>query len=155
WGPPDDPPEPGPADNGWGEAGEAGAADQVPGYVSDFAGYAPQPAYPLYPSYPGSPGGPARAPETSGRAIAVMVLGITAIALCWAGLIPAIVAVAMSSRAQREIEESGGRLTGLGMISAGRITSWIAIGLSGALAVVVLVAVLVGSSTSGSGGGPL
>ena len=40
------------------------------------------------------------------------------------------VALAMSGSAKREIEGSDGRVTGLGMVSAGRVMSWITIGLT-------------------------
>lgn len=171
-------PEPDPvsgADQGWQQPGQPEGLPPSPahpayGYVADEAGYAPAPSYPghpgypgypgypSYPGYPGYPGYPAMAPQTSGRAIAVMVLGISSLTLCWLGLIPAIVAVAMATRARREIDESGGRVTGLGMVTAGRITSWITIGVAGALALIVLLAVLLGNSvgpSSPSAPGPL
>lgn len=44
-------------------------------------------------------------------------------------LIPAIVALALAPGAAREIAASGGRLTGDGLVRAGRIAAWVNIGL--------------------------
>jgi hypothetical protein len=60
--------------------------------------------------------------------------------LCGVGVIAAIVALVMAPGAKREIEQSGGRLTGLGMVTAGQITSWICVGLA-VLGVIGFIAV--------------
>jgi hypothetical protein len=102
----------------------------------------------------GYPGGYAFAPvQTSGRATTVLVLGIASLPLlvmCGVGIIPAIVALAMSGAAKREIDSSAGRLTGLGMVRAGRILSWIAVGLF--IVGVLLVGVGVASRNSSGNG---
>lgn len=110
------------------------------------------PGYPAA-GYPGSAYGYG-APSTSGKATAVMVLGIASVAtLCLYGLgiVPAIVALAMAGSAKREIESSDGRLTGLGMVQAGRIMGWITVGLSIILivAIVLIIAFADGSMTYG------
>jgi len=87
-------------------------------------GYGAQP-------YPG--GGYGYGPATAGKATAVMILGIASLVTVWCygiGVIPAIVGLAMSGSAKREIESSGGRLTGLGMVTAGRVMSWVTVGLT-------------------------
>jgi hypothetical protein len=114
-----------------------------------------QPQYAAYqrPQHPQPYGAPApygqaygagyapAAPPTSGKATAVLVLGIASLVLvfmCGIGLITAIIALVMAPGAKREIKESQGRLTGLGMVQGGVVTSWITVGI-----VVLLVAVLV------------
>ena len=54
----------------------------------------------------------------------MLICGIASIVLafgCGVGFIPGIVAVVLAGGAQREIEDSGGRLTGAGLVKAGRI----------------------------------
>ncbi|HEX5017153.1 MAG TPA: DUF4190 domain-containing protein [Actinomycetes bacterium] len=91
-------------------------------------------------------------PTNSGKAIAVLVLGIVGLLfVCGYGLgvVPAIVALAMAPSAKREIEASGGTLTGEGMIKAGVVCSWVAVGIAAVglvLIVIVVVAAAVGSS---------
>jgi glucose uptake protein GlcU len=75
-----------------------------------------------------------------------MVCGIASIVLlftCGLGFIPAIVALVRAPSARREILASNGQLSGLGMITAGRITAWTTIGLTilGILALVLLITV--------------
>ena len=60
---------------------------------------------------------------------------------CGIGFIAAIIALAIAGGAEREIAESGGRLAGRGQIRAGRIMSWITIGLTAAV-VIALIGVL-------------
>jgi hypothetical protein len=89
---------------------------------------------------------------TSGKATAVLVLGIASIVLACclgAGVIPAVIALVLAPGAKREIVASGGALTGLGQVKAGQITSIIA------LVLTVLGAVLVGVLiASGAFNGP-
>jgi len=114
-----------------------------------------EPGYGYPPADSGPPPagyGPLPAPS-SPTAITVLVLGIVSIvslAVCPVlGLVPAIVALSMAGRATREIEGSMGRYSGLGMITAGRITGWITIGLH-AVAVIVIVVILVAAYAFGS-----
>jgi hypothetical protein len=69
---------------------------------------------------------------------------------CGIGFIPAIVALVMAGGAEREIAQSGGTLQGEGQIKAGRITSWVTIGLTalGVLLLIVLIAFGVSASDS-------
>lgn len=90
---------------------------------------------------------PTPGPRPSGKANAILLLGISSLVLlCLAlflipiGLVPAIIALAMAPGAKREIAESGGAVTGTGLVKAGVICSWISVGL--VIAGVALVASL-------------
>lgn len=56
-------------------------------------------------------------------------------------LFPAIAALVVGSSARRDIDASGGRLTGEGLVTAARVIAWINLGLC-ALAAVVVVGIL-------------
>jgi len=102
------------------------------------------PPPPGYGPAPGYGPGPAT-PPNSGKAVAVLVLGILSLPLtCGYGLgfITAVVALALAPGAKREINASAGQLGGLGFVKAGVICSWIAIGLV-ALGVVAIIALVV------------
>jgi hypothetical protein len=104
---------------------------QQPGYGAQAGGYAPA------------------GPTTSSKATAVLVLGISSLILlsaCGIGLITGVIALAMAPGAKREIRDSQGRLTGLGLVQGGVITSWISVGLA-ALGLGVLVIVLLAQDT--------
>lgn len=128
-----------------GEPTQAAPAAYPP--AGQLVGYGPPVGYPPA-GYGPAPAryGPTPAPSSSG-AITVLVLGIVSIvsiALCpLVGLVPAIVALCMAGGAGREIEESRGQVSGLGMITAGRIMSWITIGLHALVTVAVVVLVVV------------
>jgi hypothetical protein len=54
----------------------------------------------------------------------------------------------MAGGAERDVAESGGRLQGEGQIKAGRIMSWVTLGLT-ALAVLVFIGIVaIGASSS-------
>ena len=106
-----------------------------PGYDPQ-PGYGPPPAYgtpPMSP-YPGWAG----AAQTDGRAIAILVLAICSFVVL--PVIPAIIALAMAGGTMRDIEASGGRLTGESLVRAGRIVAWVHLGLV-LLGILVLVLV--------------
>lgn len=115
-------------------------------------GYGPPPGYgaPGYgpPPVPGAPyPGWQPAPQTDGKAIAVLVLAICS----WVvfPVIPAIVALALAPGASRDIAASGGRLTGEGLIRAGRIVAWInLIGILGFILLMVLIFGVLGAAMS-------
>lgn len=94
--------------------------------------YAPPPPY--GPQYPYPP--PHR--QTDGIAITALVLAIASFYVF--PLIPAIVALALSPSARRNIESSGGTLTGESLVTAARAISWFNIGLC-VLAVVVIAVI--------------
>lgn len=104
-----------------------GAAPQGPP-----ASYGPPPQPGQYPPGFGYP-----APKTDGTAIAVLVLAVCSFVVF--PIVPAIIALVLAPGAMRTIEASGGRLTGEGLVRAGRITAWIHLALSlGVLLLVVL-----------------
>jgi hypothetical protein len=112
--------------------------------------YPQQPYGQPYGGYP-SPYGlsvPPSAP-TSGKATTVLVLGVASLLLmfmCGIGLITAIVALVLAPGAKREIQQSEGRLTGLGMVSGGVVCSWITIGLVVLIAAVMVLVLAIGAS---------
>ena len=109
--------------------GSPGYGSVPPGYGAPAGGYGYG-----YTAYPATP-------TSSGRAVAVMVLGIVSlVGLCLYGVtvVCAIVALALAPGAKREIRASNGWRTGEGMVRAGVICSWICI----ALAVVGIIAVV-------------
>jgi|tagenome__1003787_1003787.scaffolds.fasta_scaffold20629353_1 hypothetical protein len=118
--------------------GQQPSYNQQPPYGQPQQAYGQQP----YGQQPYGGQGPAKPwGLTSGKATAVLVLGIAALVLfccLGAGVIPAIVALVLAPGAKREILASDGAVTGLSQIKAGRILSVIA------LVLTVLGAVLVG-----------
>ena len=113
------------------------------------------PASPPGPGYGQPPGGYLPAAQTSGKAVAILILGIASLLVgC---LIPGIVALIMSGGAKREIAASGGRLSGDGLIKGGVICSWVSIGLTLAFIlffiVVIALSAAVGSDVDDTGRG--
>lgn len=109
---------------------------------------APQSASPAQPPVP--PQQPAALPtyaaaplgaQTSSSAIVALVLAIASWAVC--PFIFAIVALVFASKADREIQRSGGSLEGGGLSTAAKIVAWINIGVTLAAVVVVIVIVIV------------
>jgi hypothetical protein len=107
-----------------------------------------------YGGYPAPYGLPVPAP-TSGKATTVLVLGVASLLLvfmCGLGLVTAIVALVMAPAAKREIHQSQGRLTGLGLVQGGVVCSWITIGLAVLVAAVIVLLLAVGTSIGGLDG---
>lgn len=73
------------------------------------------------------PGYPPAPPRASGRAVAVLVLGISSLISCF--FVAGIVALCLAPGARREIEASQGRATGKDLVRVGVICSWVSIGL--------------------------
>jgi hypothetical protein len=124
------PPPPGYVASGSTAPGYGGPGYGAPGYGA--AGYGYDPA-----AYAGYGYGP----SNSGKAIAVLVLGIVSLpglCLCWAGVITAIVALALAPSANRDIRSSGGMVSGDGFVKAGVICSIVALVL-GALFIIIAV----------------
>ena len=118
----------------------AGGAPMAPGY--------PAPGYPA-PGYP-VPGVPA--PRTSSNAIVALILAIVSWVVC--PVIPAIVALVFANSADRELDASGDRLQGRGLVTAAKIVSWINIGLWAAVIVigafVLVIVAIAGGLSSGT-----
>ncbi len=120
-----------------------------------MAGYPP--AYPPATPAPGYQPSPTGVPRTSGKATTVLVLGISSLVLLCAvfvflpvSVIPAIIALVLASGAKREINQSGGALTGLGAVKAGVICSWVAIGISIAWFALIIALFALGNVTEAS-----
>ena len=93
-------------------------------------------------------GAPAR---SSGKATASLVCGILSFVLC--GIFTAIPAVILGGQAIREIDGSGGAITGRGLATAGRILGFIIIAITviGALAWLVILFAGASDTTSSLG----
>jgi hypothetical protein len=112
----------------------------------------PYGAPPAYGQYGASASPYGATPTTSGKATAVLVLGIASLVLlfmCGLGLVTAIVALVMAPSAKREINQSGGRLTGLGMVQGGVVCSWITVGLLVLFVAVMIFVLVVGGALGG------
>jgi hypothetical protein len=77
------------------------------------------------------------APRTPGKATASLVLGLVGMFLF--PIIPSILAIVFGGSAKREIDASGGSLTGRGMATAGVVLGWVALAIW-ALIIIVGVA---------------
>lgn len=103
--------------------------------------------------YYGQPGGFQPSPPNSGKSVAILVLGIVGLVLSCGygvGVIPAIVALALSPGAKREIAASEGRLGGESFIKAGVICSWVTVGLVIVAIVAVVAIIILAAATSDS-----
>ena len=88
-------------------------------------------------------------PRTSSNAVVAVVLAICSFLVC--PLVPAIVALFLASSAQREIDASGGWVTGDGLVKGARIASWINIGLWVAIGLFIGIVVLASTTSSSRG----
>ncbi len=99
---------------------------------------APAPAAPLtsgeVAAMPAAPENDPMRPQTSTSAIIALVLSIVSWTFC--PLITSIVAIVLAYQADKEIRNSGGKVTGQGLSFAAKIIAWINIGVS--VAVIVL-----------------
>jgi hypothetical protein len=125
------------------------AYGQQPTWPSSNYGYGPAPHGYGPPPAAGSlplPQGFQVPPQTDGTAIAVLVLAICSFVVF--PVVPAIVALVLAPSAERDIAAAGGRLTGEGLVRAGRVVAWIHLALC-AVAVVGVIALLGVFSTAG------
>jgi len=83
-------------------------------------------------------------PQTPGSAIAALVCGILAVLGCM--FFTGIPAMVLGRRAKREIEQSGGALTGEGLATAGFVTGLIGTLLFGIPALILLVFAVLAAS---------
>jgi hypothetical protein len=127
----------------------AGAPAQWPSAA--YAAPAPAAAAPAYPpaGY-GYQQAPAPA-QTSSNAVIAIILAALSWAFC--PIIAAIVALIFAHQASKEIEASGGRIQGQGLVTASRWVAWINIGLFAAMIVIggfvlLLVAIAGGMSSN-------
>ena len=119
------------------------------GYVAPpaaAAGYAPAYGAPGYGYAPQAPAAP-----TSSNAVIALILAVVSWAFC--PIISAIVALIFAHQASKEIEASGGRVQGRGLVTAARWVAWINIGLFAAMIliggfVLLLIAIAGGMSSN-------
>jgi hypothetical protein len=143
--PPGSPPPPGQT---WPQAPPAAGYDQG-AYAQP--GYGPPPPYPgpgQQPGYGPPPGygyGYPPGPQTDSTATAALVIAVVGFFIC--APVGAIVALVLANSAQKRIEESNGRLTGLEQAKAARIIAIIELALT---AVVILVGVLAVAASLGA-----
>ena len=139
------PPAPEQGQPGYGQPGYGPAAGGPPAY--NQPGYG-QPGYgqPGYgqPGYGYGYGYPA-GPQTDSSATAALVIAVVGFFIC--APVGAIVALVLANSAQKRIEESNGRLTGLEQAKAARIIAFIELALT---AVVILVGVLAVAASLGA-----
>jgi hypothetical protein len=90
---------------------------------------------------------PQRGPETSGAAIAALVMGILSIVACF-GPITGIPAMIVGRRATRDIDRSAGRVNGRGLATAGFWTGLVGTVLGVLLVVFLVIALIAFSSDS-------
>jgi uncharacterized membrane protein len=76
-------------------------------------------------------------PQTSTSAIVALILSIVSWTIC--PLVTAIVAIVLAYQADKEIRNSGGKVTGQGLSFAAKIIAWINIGVSVALILLFVV----------------
>ena len=140
---PDDPFSASPDDRPASAPSSSPPAYQPPAYPPS-QGNGPQAGY-------GQPGygqsGYGQSQETASRAIVVLVCAIASFVVV--PFIPAVVALALAGGAQQQIAQSGGRLTGDGLVRAGRIVAWINVGLT-ALFVVGIIGLIAFALPSGT-----
>jgi hypothetical protein len=135
---------------------DAGAPAQWPSAGYTAAAPATYPAAPGYPTQPGyaAPGygyAPAPAAQTSNNAVVALILSVVSWVIC--PIIAAVVALIFANMAAKEIDASGGRIQGQGLVTASRWVAWINIGLfSAAIILSVFVAlffaIVLGSSAN-------
>ena len=108
-------------------------------------GYGHPPGYGTPPPGWGMPpyGGPQ---ETSSKAVVALVCAIASFVVF--PLAPAIAALVVAGSATREIDASGGRLTGRGLVTGARITAWVNIALCALALVALLLALVVAGSAT-------
>ncbi len=129
------PPAPDPAQPGYGPV--------QPGYGQP--GYGPPPGY-GQPGYGPPPGyGYPPGPQTDSSATAALVIAVVGFFIC--APVGAIVALVLANSAQKRIEESNGRLTGLEQARAARIIAIVELALT---AVLILVGVLIAVASLGA-----
>ena len=129
----------------------AGAPAQWPSAAYAAPASTPAAAAPAYPA-PGYGYGQAPATaQTSSNAIIAIILAAVSWAFC--PIIAAIVALIFAHQASKEIEASGGRVQGRGLVTEARWVAWINIGLFAAMIVIgafvlLLVAIAGGMSSN-------
>jgi hypothetical protein len=146
------PTEPGPTPPGAGEPGYGPPGYGPPGYgqpgYTQPYGQSPygQPGYGQpYGATQGYGYGYPPAPQTESSATAALVISIVGFFIC--PPVGAVVALVLAGNAQKRIEASGGRLTGLDQVKAARIIAIVQLVLTG---IVLLIGVLAVTASLGA-----
>ena len=87
-----------------------------------------------------------QAPGTSGRATASLVLGLLGLVFC--PLICSVLALVFGYQGRREIDASGGQLSGRGSATAGIVLGWVGVVIYGLFLLLIVIGLLAGDSTS-------
>src|SRR4051812_20314086 len=83
--------------------------------------------------------------ESSGKALASLILGICGLAVC--PIIPSILAIVFATQARAEIAESRGGLGGSSNAQVGLILGWVGLAIYGLFLIVFLLFVLVAAGS--------
>ena len=116
-----------------------------------------EPRQPEQPQQPTGPGGWHQTPDgkwvqsgpgSSGKATAALVLGILGLVFC--PLICSVLALVFGYQGRREIDASGGQMSGRGNAVAGIVLGWIGAVFYGLILLLIIIGALAGDSTSGT-----
>ena len=113
-------------------------------------------ADPAQPAQPADPAGwqqtpdgrwVASAPSSSGKATASLVLGLVGLVFC--PLVCSVLALVFGYQGRREVDASGGQLSGRGSAIAGIVLGWIGVVIYGIFLLLIVIGLLAGDSSSG------
>ena len=85
-------------------------------------------------------------PTSSGKATASLVLGILGLVFC--PLICSVLALVFGYQGRREIDASGGQVSGRGNATAGIVLGWIGVAICALFLILIVIGVLAGDSSS-------
>jgi hypothetical protein len=135
------------------EGGQGGWEPQ--GWRSEWQPPSQQPQQPMQGGWQQQPDGrwvQMGGQGSSGKATAALVLGILGLVVC--PFICSILALVFGYQGRREIDASGGYMSGRGNATAGIVLGWIGVGICLLFVLLVIVGVLAGDSSSSSGPSP-
>ena len=114
-----------------------------------------EPRQPEQPEQPTGPGGWHQTPDgqwvqsgpgSSGKATAALVLGILGLVFC--PLICSVLALVFGYQGRREIDASGGQMSGRGSATAGIVLGWVGVVICVLFLILIVIGLLAGDSTS-------
>lgn len=116
------------------------APPQAPAWDRPLAGssqgWGPPPPY----AHGGEVTGPGAGPQqTEPKAVVALVLAIGSFVVL--PLLPAVAALLLARASRRDIDASGGRYTGTGLLTAARVISWINLGLCLLLVLLIVLGI--------------
>jgi hypothetical protein len=91
-------------------------------------------------------------PQASGKATAALVLGVLGIVFC--PIVFSVLALVFGHQGRREIDASGGRISGRGLATAGIILGWVGLVIWALLIALGVLGAIVGDSSTGGDGEP-